>query len=132
MMDVQQKWAKANKMLITEFGLSMADMPSVVQDTLKDVFVEAVELHHLSFESSVALFYGLYYFGQLSLVDMVQFGGTSGRMAPYADPGPLLQAQARWATHAADYATFLVAMNPVTMVTEKLLRKQQKDGANST
>mgnify|MGYP006285050219 FL=1 len=127
MMDVQQKWAKANKMLITECGLSMADMPSVVQDKLKDVFVEAVELHHLSFESSVALFYGLYYFGQVSLMEMIKLGAMPGNVGPYTDPGPLLQAQARWVAQAADYATFWVAMKPVAVVTEKLLEKLQKD-----
>lgn len=39
-----------------------------------------------------------------------------------------MQAQARWAEHASDYATFLAAMHPVTLVTEKMLRKIQGDG----
>ena len=124
-MDTHQKWVKANKMLITECGVSVADMPAVVQEQLKEVFVEAVELHHLSFESSVALFYGLYYFGQVSLMEMIKLGGAQGHLAQYADPGPLLQAQARWAEHASDYATFLSAMSPVSLVTEKLLQKRQ-------
>lgn len=42
-MDAHQRWTKANKMLITDCGVSIADMPSVVQDNLKDVFVEAVD-----------------------------------------------------------------------------------------
>jgi hypothetical protein len=114
-------------MLITECGVSMADMPAVVQDNLKEVFVEAVEWHQLSFESSVALFYGLYYFGQVSLLELVKLNGASGTNNPYADPGPLLQAQARWAELASDYATFMAAMHPVNLVTQKLLQKAHEN-----
>ena len=124
-MDAQQRWAKANKMLITECGVSMADMPTVVQDQLKDVFVETVELHQLSFESSVALFYGLYYFGQVSLMELIKLGGAHKHLVQYADPGPLLTAQARWAEDATDYTTFLMAMSPVAVVTQNLLQKIQ-------
>ena len=124
-MDALQKWSKANKMLITECGVSVADLPGLVQENLKEVFVEAVELHRLSFESSVALFYGLYYFGQVSLMELIRLGEMQENMAHDADPAPLLQAQARWATHASDYNAFVSAMNPITQVTEKLLQKRQ-------
>ena len=120
-MNSEQLWITACKTLITETGLSISDMP--IKDRLKELFVEAVELHTLSLEASTSFLYSLYYFGQLSLIDMLRTDGERPFTFDFSSLDAVLVAQKRWAKKAGDYQQLMSVFNPLQLATDKLMHK---------
>lgn len=120
-MNSEQLWTTACKTLFTETGLSISDMP--IQDRLKELFVEAVELHTLSFEASTSFLYSLYYFGQLSLIDMLRMDGGHPFTFDFSSLDDVLVAQKKWAQKASDYQELMSVFNPLQLATDKLMHK---------
>jgi hypothetical protein len=119
--NAEQMWVRACKTLITESGCCVSDMP--IQDHLKEIFVEAVELHQLSFEASTSFLYSLYYFGQLSLIDLLLLENEQPISIDFSTFDAVLDAQKQWAERASDYQKLIVVSTPLHSVTDDLLHK---------
>lgn len=120
-MNSEDLWTRASKTLINENGFCVSDMP--IHAHLKEIFIEAVEPHQLSLESSVSFMYGLYYFGQLSMIDMLRLDDQTPFTFDFSSLDCVLLAQKRWAKKANDYQRLMTVYEPLMNVTDKLIRR---------
>jgi glucose-6-phosphate isomerase len=96
----EQQWLIAKRSLENEFDIQFEKIQ--VKDQVKKLFFNYVELHHFSCEACIALYYRLFFFSTLILVQILDNEGVEMGEFNLRDLLPVWEASKERSTHALD------------------------------
>jgi hypothetical protein len=96
----EQQWLIAKRSLENEFDIQFEKIQ--VKDQVKKLFFNYVELHHFSCEACIALYYRLFFFSTLILVQILENEGVEMGEFNLRDLLPVWEASKERSTHALD------------------------------
>jgi hypothetical protein len=96
----EQQWLIAKRSLENEFDIQFEKIQ--VKDQVKKLFFNYVDLHHFSCEACIALYYRLFFFSTLILVQILENEGVEMGEFNLRDLLPVWEASKERSTHALD------------------------------
>jgi hypothetical protein len=92
-------------------------------DTIREMFVEIVDAHELSYNASVSLMFALYFLGFITLVEIMKAKDENYKIGDLKDFYLILDAADQWA-HLSDDANVLTrAAAPIIQNTQQVMLK---------
>ncbi len=96
----EKKWAICTRSLENEFDIGSHRVHLI--DEIKNIFFGFVENNHFSENACIALYYRLFLFSTLVLMQVIQSKGVSVPGVALSDLEPVWRASQKWSASASD------------------------------
>lgn len=119
--DSLQQWDYACEAFKATFKFSPDELITI--DTVREMFVEIVDDHALSYNASVSLMFALYFLGFITLVEIMKAKDSEYLIGDLSDFYLILDAADQWAHRAEDATLLAEAAKPIIQNTQQIMKK---------